>query len=176
MSLISLASINSEWRGYDYFKRGKVDSYTKVGDGIYQGKIKGSGDVIYDVHIDVNHPRSSKCNCPFADGTRKICKHMVALCFTVLPDELEKYEEELKEEERAEQEEEERLMKLEERLVEYIDSLSKEQMRNILYDIFTDILDEGDEWKVENFIGGFGDDYYDDDEDYECDFDDEDEW
>lgn len=39
----------------------------------------------YVVHIDKKHPRKSKCNCPFADGRRVVCKHMIALYFTAEP-------------------------------------------------------------------------------------------
>ncbi|NMB97839.1 MAG: hypothetical protein GYA02_14710 [Clostridiaceae bacterium] len=37
--------------------------------------------------INIVHPRKSKCNCPHADGRRVICKHMIALYFTVFPKE-----------------------------------------------------------------------------------------
>mgnify|MGYP002644725577 CR=1 FL=1 len=44
-----------------------------------------SGNNKYVVHIDKMHPRKSKCNCPFADGRRVVCKHMIALYFTAEP-------------------------------------------------------------------------------------------
>ena len=40
-----------------------------------QGKAKGSGDAVYAV-----------CNCPFAEGRRVICKHMVALDLGIFPE------------------------------------------------------------------------------------------
>ena len=52
----------------------------------YQGKVKGSGSAVYDVTIDVAHPRKSVCNCPFAEGRRVICKHMVALDLEIFPE------------------------------------------------------------------------------------------
>ena len=42
----------------------------KIGDGVYQGKVSGSQDNIYDVVIDIDHPRKSTCTCPFAAGRR----------------------------------------------------------------------------------------------------------
>lgn len=167
MSLISLAIGKSTWRGYDYCKSGKVGLYTKVEEGIYTGKITGSGNAMYNVYIDATHPRRSKCNCPVADGTRKICKHMVALYFTVFPDELRQYELELEEAERAEQQEEERLLELEQRLIKHINGMSKKEMEDVLYDIFSHMIDEGNGWAVENFINGYSyNDYYDEYEEW----------
>lgn len=37
--------------------------------------------------IDIEHPKRSHCDCPFAKDRQVIHKHMVALCFTVLPSE-----------------------------------------------------------------------------------------
>ena len=91
MGLLQLCSGNSCSRGYDYYKEKRVLSFSKVDDEEFIGEIKGSGNNIYNVKINIDHPRKSSCNCPFADGTRKICKHMVALYFTCLPKEADKY-------------------------------------------------------------------------------------
>lgn len=56
----------------------------------YTGKVSGNGRS-YDVHIDLNHPRKLTCNCPYADGKRIICKHIVALYFSIFPKEAEAY-------------------------------------------------------------------------------------
>lgn len=85
MGLIEVASGNSVWRGMDYYNDKKVKSWKNAGDGIYEGIVSGSGDNIYVVHIDKNHPRKSICNCPFANGRRVVCKHMIALYFTAEP-------------------------------------------------------------------------------------------
>ena len=60
-------------------------------------------NVPYRTIIDVLHPRKSQCNCPFADGRRVICKHMVALLFTELPNEAEAYMLEIEESEKEEE-------------------------------------------------------------------------
>ena len=35
---------------------------------------------------DKVHPKKSVCNCPFAEGRRVICKHMVALDLGIFPE------------------------------------------------------------------------------------------
>ncbi|MBQ0089720.1 MAG: hypothetical protein KBT27_10375, partial [Prevotellaceae bacterium] len=40
----------------------------------YDGIVSGSENNKYSVHIETDHPRRSKCNCPFADGRRVVCK------------------------------------------------------------------------------------------------------
>ena len=77
MEYYKSASLQSQFRGYDYFKNDKVVSFKQIDDSIYHGKIKGNNQV-YDVTIDVLHPKkNSHCNCPHAEGTKIICKHMV---------------------------------------------------------------------------------------------------
>jgi len=85
MGLIEIASSNSVWRGMDYYENKKVISWNKSGDDIYDGIVSGSKGNSYAVHIDKAHPRRSVCNCPFADGRRVVCKHMIALYFTAEP-------------------------------------------------------------------------------------------
>lgn len=88
--------------------------------------------------IDVAHPRKSTCNCPFADGKRKICKHQVALFFTIFPNEAKKY---IKEIEDYEQEQEQREQERYGEIVKYVNSLSKAELRNALINA----LEEQDE-------------------------------
>ena len=65
MSLISLASASSVWRGYEYYQGKNVVVYERINENEYDAKVKGNGRN-YDVHIDIAHPRKSKCNCPHA--------------------------------------------------------------------------------------------------------------
>ena len=90
MGLIDCASGNSIWRGYDYFKEKKVSKLVPIGDGIYEATVSGSDKEPYHVLLDIPHPRRSNCNCPHADGKRIICKHIVAVYFTVHPEEAER--------------------------------------------------------------------------------------
>jgi uncharacterized Zn finger protein len=85
MGLIETASAYSIWRGMYYYEARKVVSWEKTGTFAYDGIVSGSERNKYTVHIETNHPRRSTCNCPFADGRRVVCKHMIALYFTAEP-------------------------------------------------------------------------------------------
>lgn len=87
MKIVNLASRESAWRGYEYYKAGNVVSCEAVEEGVYQGKVRGSENAVYSVLINVNRPHNSSCNCPFSkSGTRIVCKHQVALYFAAFPD------------------------------------------------------------------------------------------
>ena len=83
MSIFTKASNASYWRGFDYFERKQVKNIRKVSDGVYEAKVQGNET--YDVKVDLNHPLNSTCTCPFVQGNKKICKHMIALAFSVSP-------------------------------------------------------------------------------------------
>ena len=91
MGLLELASYKSVWRGYEYYEQKYVSVHIKESDTQIKGIVRGSGQERYDVFIDLEHPRKSKCNCPLADGKRIICKHMIALYFSVFPNAAEEY-------------------------------------------------------------------------------------
>ena len=80
MSFWSSASGASIWRGYDYFKEGKVEAYEQLAENIFESRIQGSAEDPYHTVIDIEHPKRSHCDCPFAKDRRVVCKHMVALC------------------------------------------------------------------------------------------------
>ena len=136
MGLIELASGNSVWRGMDYYERKKIVSWEKTGENTYSGKVAGSNGEIYDVLIDKEHPRKSKCNCPFADGRRVICKHMIGLLFTAEPKQAEDF---LKAVEEYEAEEELREQQHYEDLKEYVYSLSKAELQNLYLDALMEL-------------------------------------
>ena len=82
MGLYECASSKSVWRGYYYYEeKGHILSCDKIGEYIYKGEVQGTASDPYKVIIDIRHPRKSTCNCPFADGRRVVCKHMMALYF-----------------------------------------------------------------------------------------------
>ena len=144
MGLIDLASGASLWRGYDYYTGKKVLRYKKINDNTFGGKVNGSGKD-YDVTINLEHPRTSTCTCPHANGKRIVCKHMVALYFAVFPKEAERlYKEAVK----AEQEEEERQDKLQGLLVEYVSRMKKSELQETLLQVLFD----GPEWQYEHFL------------------------
>lgn len=129
MSILSAASDASVWRGYEYYEKKKVLSWKQTGEHEYEGEVAGSGKKPYHVMIDTEHPRRSTCDCPLAKGKRIVCKHKVALFFTVFPKEADDYIAEIEEYER---EEEERERELYERIEKYVMSLSIEELRTAL--------------------------------------------
>ena len=138
MGLVELASGNSVWRGMDYYNSKKVISWEKTEEGIYDGKVSGSKRNIYNVHVDKIHPRRSTCNCPFADGRRVICKHMIAVYFTAEPAAAADF---LKKVEEWEREEEERERQHYIDLRNYVNSLSKSELQTQLYDALVELED-----------------------------------
>ena len=75
MSLLSQANKSIRRRGYEYYCSGKVTSKTKIDNEIAKGKVNG-----YDVTINLDKPRNSKCTCKYnKDNPYKICKHMASL-------------------------------------------------------------------------------------------------
>jgi hypothetical protein len=135
MGLINLASGNSLWRGMDYYEEKRVSSIKQVDEYIFESEVIGGNNKPYHVLIDIEHPRKSKCTCPFADGRRVICKHMVATWFTVFPEEakrvIEEAEEYEKEEEQHQQEEYKEIEK-------YVNSLTKQELREQLISYIID--------------------------------------
>mgnify|MGYP005880127153 FL=1 len=138
MGLIELASGNSVWRGMDYYKNKKVRSWKKTGEETYDGIVSGSNGNSYSVHIDKLHPRKSNCNCPFAAGRRVICKHMIALYFTAEPTVADDFLRKVEEWEKEEEEEERQHF---EELREYVNSLSKVELQEQLYNALVELED-----------------------------------
>ena len=129
MGFLDLTSNKSMWKGYDYFKEGKVVSCEQTGTYNYKGTVKGSGEEVYDVTLDIDHPKRSVCNCPHADGKRRICKHKVAMYFSLFPEEAERIVREAEEWEAAEGEREQERY---DEIKKYVYSLSKQDLRDEL--------------------------------------------
>ena len=133
-----MASGNSVWCGMDYYERKMVCSWKNSGEETYDGVVSGSEGNKYSVHIDKMHPRKSSCNCPFAEGRRIICKHMIALLFTAEPKAAKDF---LRQVEEWEQEEKERERLHYKELSEYVNSLSKKELQERLYDALVELED-----------------------------------
>lgn len=133
MGLIDLASSNSLWSGIDYYQSKNVKKIKKISDDEYNSIVSGTEE--YNVHIDINHPRKSTCTCPFADGRRVICKHMVATFFTIYPEEAERI---IKEEQEYEEEEERLFEEHLEEVREYVNGLTEDEVRALLIDKLMD--------------------------------------
>lgn len=143
MGLIEIASNNSVWRGMDYYNNNKVVSWKTLKNGVYEGMVSGSEGNTYTVHIDTEHPRKSFCNCPFADGRRVVCKHMIALYFTAEPKVAKDF---LKKVEKWEAEEEERERQHYEDLRKYVSSLSKTELQERLLDAMVQLEERRNYW------------------------------
>lgn len=130
-----MASNASTWRGYEYYEEKKVLNWRQVGDNEFEGAVSGSDPEAYLVHIDVKHPKKSLWNCAHAEGDRKLCKHKIALFFTIFPEEAEAYLEEIEAYERNE-EEREKVHYAD--IVKYVKSLSKEELRIALIEAIVD--------------------------------------
>jgi hypothetical protein len=142
MGLKELSSYKSLWRGYNYYIQGKVVEVKKLSNDEFDVKVSNDENKIYSIHLDINHPRKSTCNCPHADGRRIICKHMVASYFTIFPEEAKEYIEEV---ERYEKEEEKRfqssIIMREERIKEiekHLNKLTKKELKEKLLEYMID--------------------------------------
>lgn len=146
MKIVNLASKKSAWRGYEYYKEGNVVSFVQTSEGIYQGKVLGSNRSAYNVKIDINHPRNSSCDCPFAkNSVRIVCKHQVALFFATHPQDAKEYK---KFNDEAQIEYDEWIEKLPESVEFYVRSLGKEELQEQLLDI----LFSGNDWLLDRYI------------------------
>lgn len=150
MGLLECASHMSIFRGYDYFKGKKVQNLTQVAQNQYSAEVMGTAVMPYEVLIDTAHLRKSKCNCPHADGRRIVCKHMVAVYFTVFPDEARRiYEtlisDELENEydEYDDEDDEESSI-----VIEYVCKMKKSELQQALLQVLFD----GPEWQYDRFI------------------------
>ena len=145
MGLLELASNKSVWRGYEYFNQRNVITHIKQSETEIKGMVRGSGEKHYDVFIDLEHPRKSKCNCPHADGKRIICKHMIALYFFAYPEEAKKYYKDVIE---YWEQEEQRQEELENKVIDYVHKLKKSELEQYLLQMLFD----GPDWQYERFI------------------------
>ncbi len=144
MELYRSASIQSQFMGYDYFYDKKVISFKHIEDSIYSGKVKGNGKT-YDVTIDIEHPKkNSHCNCPHAEGTKIVCKHMVALYFAIFPEKAKQFMEEIDEHNRKVEEYEK---ELDIKMQKYIKSMSKKELEEALLECLYQV-----DWLYDDFI------------------------
>lgn len=129
MGFVDLASLSSLFKGVEYYRENRVFLFTKESEHVYRGKAKGRSDQIYDVKIDLEHPRQSRCSCPHANGRRVVCKHQVALYLMAFPEEYEKYEKQLQS---YEEDEELELQEEISDIIAYVASLSESDVRDEL--------------------------------------------
>ena len=91
--------------------------------------------------IDIAHPRKSACNCPFAEGRRVICKHMVALDLAIFPEKEQQMMDYIEEQnQQYEREYELEMQEREAEIVEYVMHLSKAELQQMLIQLMIDDL------------------------------------
>lgn len=148
MSILTIASGQSVYRGYEYFKADKVLHMDQAEEKVFSGEVSGSEGKVYHPTVNIAHPRKSHCDCPHAAGRRIICKHMIAMYFTAFPEEAEKYIRELEE---YQEEEEVQQEELEDAVIQYVHGLKKSELQQILLNILFD----GSEWQFDRFVSEY---------------------
>lgn len=142
MKFINLASCNSQFRGLDCYNEKKVIGYEKINDNEYKSKVKGSNGETYDVFINITRPRSSSCNCAFANGRKVVCKHMIATYFAINPNKVKEFNDDV---ERINREYEEALTREREykikEIIKYVNSLTAKAARQELIEKLIDEYD-----------------------------------
>lgn len=147
MSIFTSASGKSVYRGYDYYLSNKVSNLIKISDIEYEAFVQGSEEKLYKVHLNIKKPKTSVCDCSFANG-RKICKHMMAVYFSAFPDETEDYKRQLEEYEAEEEEREQEYEELCIDVMDAVDNMSEEDAKQALLQL----LFEGPEWQFGRFV------------------------
>ena len=152
MGILDLASFQSQLRGYDYYKENRAQVGDPMDGASISGLVLGSNLNIYHVSIDLKHPRKSVCDCPFANGRRVICKHMIALYFEAFPDEAESYYTKLMSGFEEEQEAQEQL---EYDVMKRLHKMKKDELEVLT----AELLFSGPNWLLNRFIREYMDDY-----------------
>lgn len=134
MGMREICSYNSYWRGLEYFENNRVKSINKINEYEYEAEVEGTEN--YHVYLNINHPRKSTCTCPHAAGKSTICKHKMAVYFSIFSDEAQeaidernRYYEHLEEREREYDKKAEEIRKM---YKELVDNLSEEEVRKRL--------------------------------------------
>lgn len=155
MGLLEICSHNSYWRGLDYFENKRVKTLSQINKNEYEAEVEGNE--IYHVHLDVDHPRKSTCTCPHAAGKSTICKHKVAVYFSIFLEEAQKaidernrYYEEFEERER---EYDKKVEEATNRYKKYVDSLPIDKVKIMLVNYLVDSY-------MENEESPYDDEYY----------------
>ncbi len=145
MGILDIASNNSIWRGYEYYENKRVLEWHQDSDTLLEGIVQGNRQAPYQVTVDLAHPKKSVCNCPHAEGTRKVCKHKMALYFTAFPEEAERL---MQAAEAYEQERERQAARLEEMVIARVHKMKKSEIEQTLLRF----LFEGPEWLFDRFV------------------------
>lgn len=145
MGILECASRASVWKGFDCYAQEKVLRLDEIGEDLFRAEVSGSEDNVYEVELNIRHPRKSKCTCPRANGKRVVCKHIVATYFVVCPEETDRLIAETVAAKGGEmQRQEERYRKV----CQYVRGLDQ----NALQEALLALLEYGPEWQYDRFI------------------------
>lgn len=157
-NFLNKASNANQWKGYYYYKEGKVLSTTYLSEDKVKAIVKGSGNNNYEVILDLDKPTKSECNCPFATGRKILCKHKVAAFYSLFPKYALELEEIQNEFEREEREIEFRREQIYKRIIEEVDNMSIERLKQIAISYLYDQEIEGIDMSIYEYDH---DEYYD---------------
>lgn len=82
MSYLKVVNQKIKLRGYFIALSNSILDVKQLADHKYQATCLGSGAKRYRTCIDLDHPKRSTCECPYANGNR-LCNHMVGVYFKV---------------------------------------------------------------------------------------------
>ena len=87
MGIKDITSYKSLWRGYEYYEAKRVIKIKSINEIEFDAQVSNHENRVYDVHLNIKHPRKSTCNCPHAEGRVVVCKHKIAVYFSIFPEE-----------------------------------------------------------------------------------------
>jgi len=149
MGILECASRASVWKGFDCYAQEKVLRLDEIGEDLFRAEVSGSEDNVYEVELNIRHPRKSNCNCPRANGKRVVCKHIVATYFLVCPEEGDRLIAETMAARGGEMQRQEELYR---KVCRKIQSMSQTELQETLLAL----LEYGPEWQYERFIREHG--------------------
>lgn len=144
MVFYSNASASSTWKGYEYYKDNKVIEKNVISENVFSGRVNGGKGNIYDITIDIDHPKKSTCTCKHAEGTRRICKHKIALFFSIFKEEAEEYYSDIT---KAREEQEKQESEMLEQIDAALNKMTKAELRSSLLHV----LYSGPDYQLNNF-------------------------
>lgn len=147
MGLLNICSYNSYWRGLEYYENKRVKTLKQINKYEYEADVVGTET--YRVYLDIIHPRKSTCTCPHAAGKSIICKHKVAVYFSIFPKEAQEAidvrDSYYKDLEKREKEYDKKVEEVTKKYKEYVDSLSVEEIKRRFVNYLVDSYMEGEE-------------------------------
>ena len=142
MSILNKTNQTIISRGYNYYKGNRITNLQKISDSEFSSVASGTSE--YNVLLNIDNYKKCNCTCPY---NKKICKHIVATYYMAFPEAVLLFEESLKrrikEWKKYEKEQEEKRKLIYDSAVEYVNSLTEDQIKN---ELISRIVAEGYEY------------------------------